>query len=75
MGLSGSDCSFPSEKDEKVLTAIHRRLEKLRYACAMYDGFNEIIEGVAQNNDDDDFKIKLSDYDKFHIRMKCFYLI
>ena len=46
----------------------------MKNAANQYDEFNDIVEGVNVADKNDDY-YKLSDYDKFDIRMKCFFMI
>ena len=71
-------CIFNPKFEEILLTAIHWQIDALRRCITTFDVYLDIMEGVMMNEDDDTHNervFSLTDYNKFEIRKKCFYLL
>ena len=65
---------FWPQNGERVLNAIQRRVKNLKNTVNQHDGLSNIIEGFNVADENDDY-YKPSDYDKFDIQMRCFFMI
>ena len=69
---------FNPNEDERVLTAINRRIDMLKAAVSMCDGYKIVLnemKGEAEVDDGVYEQKKLTDYDKYEVRKKSVYLL